>query len=193
MKSSKFNLILVLSFLFVFTFCGQKHPTIVIQTEFGEIKVEIYEKQAPIAATNFLKYVDENRFENGRFHRTVTMDNQPNNDVKIEVIQGGLGNSENRLPAIEHETTETTGILHKNGTISMARSKPGSASSDFFICINDQPELDFGGKRNPDGQGFSTFGKVIEGMDVVHKIHKQPVEGQSLKPAIEIKNIIRSK
>jgi len=192
-KSIMINLILVLTSLFLFTSCGVKHPTIIIQTEFGDIKVEIYEKQAPIAATNFLKYVDENRFEDGRFYRTVTMDNQPNNGVKIEVIQGGLRDGETRFPAIEHETTETTGILHKNGTISMARSKPGSASSEFFICINDQPELDFGGKRNPDGQGFSAFGKVIDGMDVVHKIHQLPVEGQYLDPKIIIHNIIRSK
>ena len=193
MKNSYFNLIQILSFLFVFTFCGQKYPTIIIQTEFGDIKVEVYEKQAPITATNFLKYVDENRFEDGRFYRTVTMENQLNNNVKIEVIQGGLGNKENRLPAIEHETTETTGILHENGTISMARSQAGSASSEFFICINDQPELDFGGKRNPDGQGFSTFGKVIDGMDIVHKIHQLPVEGQYLDPKTIIHNIIRSK
>lgn len=192
-KTTTTFFILTLASLFLFTSCGEKNPTIIIQTEFGDIKVEIYEKQSPITASNFLKYVDENRFENGRFYRTVTMENQPIDSIKIEVIQGGLGNKENRLPPIEHETTETTGILHKNGTISMARSKPGSASSEFFICINDQPELDFGGKRNPDGQGFTAFGKVINGMDIVHKINKQPVEGQSLKPAIKIKNIIRTK
>lgn len=93
------------------------------------------------------------------------MDNQPNNDIKNEVIQGVLKDDEHpqRLPAIIHETTAQTGIIHKDGAISMGRKEPGTASSEFFICINDQPELDFGGKRNPVGQGFAAFGKVIEG------------------------------
>ena len=184
MNNSKIYLVPVLFLLFVFTFCGKKYPVVIIQTEFGDIKVEIYKKQAPVTATNFLKYVNENRFENSRFYRTVTMENQPKDSIKIEVIQGGLGNRKYRLPPIEHETTKTTGILHKNGTISMARGKPGTASSEFFICIGDQPELDFGGKRNPDGQGFAAFGKVTEGMDVVRKIQQQPAQKQFLNPKI---------
>jgi peptidyl-prolyl cis-trans isomerase A (cyclophilin A) len=122
------------------------------------------------------------------------MDNQPNDAIKIEVIQGGLGYrpSELRLPAIAHETTEKTGILHKNGVISMARSNPGTASSEFFICVNDQPDLDFGGKRNPDGQGFAAFGKVIKGMDVVKKIQTQASERQRLTAVVKIHTIARS-
>lgn len=84
-------------------------------------------------------------------------------------------------------------MLHKNGVISMARSKPGTASSEFFICVGDQPELDFGGKRNPDGQGFAAFGKVVAGMLVVNKIHQQPTAGQMLDPQIKILEIVRSK
>jgi peptidyl-prolyl cis-trans isomerase A (cyclophilin A) len=174
---------------------GEENPYIMIKTELGDITLEIFEKDAPTTAANFFKYVDENRYQNGCFYRVVTMDNQPNNDIKIEVIQGGLS-SETRgkmLPPIEHETTDDTGILHKNGMISMARSKPGSASSEFFICVGDQPELDFGGIRNPDGQGFAAFGKVVKGMDVVTKIHQQPAEGQMLEPQIRILDIIRVK
>jgi len=174
---------------------GVENPHVMIKTELGEIAIEIYEKEAPFTAANFLKYVDEGRYEDGCFYRVVTMDNQPNNDIKIEVIQGGLSEETrgNMLSPIEHETTEKTGILHKNGVISMARSKPGSASSEFFICVGDQPELDFKGKRNPDGQGFSAFGKVVKGMDVVRKIHKQPTEGQMLNPQIKILGISRVK
>jgi peptidyl-prolyl cis-trans isomerase A (cyclophilin A) len=170
-----------------------ENPRVTIQTELGDIVVEIYEKEAPITASNFLKYVDEGLFDGGSFYRVVTMENQPNNDVKIEVIQGGLGfgESEKRLPSIEHETTEKSGITHKDGVISMARNKPGSASSEIFICINDQPELDFGGKRNPDGQGFAAFGKVVKGMDVIRKIQQQPAEGQMLDPKIKIHSISR--
>lgn len=171
------------------------NPTVFIKTELGDITIEIYEKDAPITAANFLKYVDEGRYKNGCFYRVVTMDNQPNNDIKIEVIQGGLSPETrgNMLSPIAHETTDKTGIIHKDGVISMARSKPGTASSEFFICVGDQPELDFGGKRNPDGQGFAAFGKVIAGMEVVKKIHRQPVDGQMLDPRIKILDIIRSK
>jgi peptidyl-prolyl cis-trans isomerase A (cyclophilin A) len=168
--------------------CGTKYPMVVIKTELGDITVEIYQNKSPISAANFLSYVEENRFQGATFYRTVTMDNQPNNEVKIEVIQGGLGEDSLGLglPAIEHETTDRTGVLHKDGTISMARLEPGTASSEFFICIGDQPELDFGGKRNPDGQGFAAFGRVISGMDVVRKIQARPADGQRLTPAIKI-------
>jgi peptidyl-prolyl cis-trans isomerase A (cyclophilin A) len=137
--------------------------------------------------------VDENRYAGAVFYRVVTMDNQPNNDIRIEVIQGGQGRSPHpqRFDPIPHETTDKTGVLHKNGTISMARSDPGSASSEFFICVNDQPELDFGGKRNPDGQGFAAFGRVVQGMDVVRKIQQQPSESQMLAKPVKIHFIRR--
>lgn len=174
---------------------GAENPRVLIKTELGDITIEIYKKEAPITAGNFLKYIDDSLFKAATFYRVVTMGNQPDNDIKIEVIQGGLGYTEERktLPPIEHETTDKTGILHRDGVISMARLKPGTASSEFFICVGDQPELDFKGKRNPDGQGFSAFGKVIAGMDVVKKIHLQPAEGQMLDPQIKILDIVRIK
>lgn len=187
--------LLILFFSTFFLGDGKENPHVVIKTDFGDIEVEIYEKDAPVTASNFLRYVDENRFQNACFYRIVRMDNQPDNDIKIEVIQGGLAftNKENMLPPIEHETTDKTGILHKDGIISMARLKPGTASSEFFICVGDQPELDFGGKRNPDGQGFAAFGRVVAGMDVVKKIHQQPVEKQMLILRVKIDNIVRVK
>ena len=168
-------------------------PHLLIQTELGDIRVEVYVNKAPVTTANFLKYVDEKRFQGASFYRTVRVDNQPDNDVKIEVIQGGLDRDdhENRLPAIEHETTNRTGLRHEDGAISMARLAPGTASSEFFICVGDQPELDFGGRRNPDGQGFAAFGRVIEGMDVVREIQHQPADEQSLSPPIAITNVIR--
>jgi peptidyl-prolyl cis-trans isomerase A (cyclophilin A) len=180
-------------FSMVFHGFANETPRVLIKTELGDITVDIYEKDAPITAANFLKYVDNDLFDGATFYRVVTMDNQPNNDVKIEVIQGGLGfgESEQRFPPIEHETTVRTGIKHKDGVISMARNEPGSASSEIFICINDQPELDFGGKRNPDGQGFAAFGKVIEGMEVVRKIQQQPAEDQMLNPKVKIYSVSR--
>jgi peptidyl-prolyl cis-trans isomerase A (cyclophilin A) len=170
-----------------FAFANQQ---VVIETDLGKIVVEIYSDKAPITAENFLRYVKEDRFKGATFYRVVTPDNQPKNVVKIEVIQGGLGDDNPQaLPPIQHETTDKTSILHKDGVISMARLDPGSASSEFFICIGDQPELDFGGKRNPDGQGFAAFGKVIEGMDVVRKIQQQPSKDQYLVQPIKINSV----
>jgi peptidyl-prolyl cis-trans isomerase A (cyclophilin A) len=115
------------------------------------------------------------------------------------VIQGGLdADSTKRFPSIPHETNDKTGVKHLDGTLSMARSKPGTANAEFFICINNQPELDFGGKRNPDGQGFAAFGKVIKGMDVVRKIQQGEVTGpvdlpQRLVKTVTIRSVKRVK
>ena len=171
--------------------CGSDRVIVQISTELGNITIEIYEKEAPLTAANFLRYVDEGLFKDSKFYRVVTKSNQPQNDIKIEVIQGGLFTEEKMYEPIAHETTEKTGILHKDGFISMARNEPGTATSEFFICVGDQPELDFGGKRNPDGQGFAAFGKVIEGMDVVREIQQQPEIEQMLNHQVHILNISR--
>ena len=170
-----------------------QRPKILLRTSLGDIVLEIYGDQAPTTASNFLKYIDENRYKSASFYRSVTLNNQPNNNVKIQVIQGGIGPiaSGNRLPPIKHESTVQTKILHVDGTLSMARREPGTASSEFFICIDDQPELDLGGKRNKDGQGFAAFGRVVDGMKIVRTIHKQEVEGQKLSPPIMINDIFR--
>ncbi len=164
-----------------------------IDTDVGVILVDIYADKAPITAGNFLRYVADKRYDAGAFYRVVTMQNQPTSPVKIEVIQGGLdSDSTKRLPTIPHETNNKTGIKHLDGTISMARGAPGSASSEFFICINDQPELDYGGTRNPDGFGFAAFGRVVQGMDVVRRIQESPADDappQRLKTLPRIRSI----
>ena len=139
-----------------------KNPRVVIETSLGQIVVEIDAKHAPNTAANFLRYVDAGRYTGGQFHRTVTMQNQPDKKYKIEVIQGGVNPKFEKedFPPILLERTNKTGLQHINGTISMARDGADTATSDFFICIGDQPSLDFGGKRNPDGQGFAAFGRV---------------------------------
>ena len=159
-----------------------------MNTSFGEIIVELDTVRAPISANNFLQNVKNEVYKDAIFYRVVRPDNQPNSKVKIEVIQGGIYTQIRfgEIPKIEHETTEVTGIKHLDGTISMARSKPGSASTEFFICVGEQPELDFGGTRNPDGQGFAAFGRVIDGMDVVRKIQEQKDLKQTLVTPIKI-------
>jgi peptidyl-prolyl cis-trans isomerase A (cyclophilin A) len=162
-------------------------------TGLGEIEVQLESEKAPLTVANFLRYVDAGRYDGGRFHRTVKMDNQPNNNVKIEVIQAGpKAGSDGRFPPIVLERTSQTGLRHKDGVISMARDAAAdTATGDFFICIGDQPELDFGGKRNPDGQGFAAFGRVLRGMDVVRKIQQSTSDGQRLQPPIEIVKVRR--
>jgi len=185
--------VLLLTFLMV-SCARETIIPISMETELGPIQLELYPDRAPITVSNFLRYVDENRYEDFHFYRVVHMENQPDNDVKIEVIQGGLGFDKHpmELPTILHETTDKTGIRHLNGTLSMARLEPGTASSEIFICINDQPELDFGGKRNPDGQGFAAFGKVISGMDVIRKIQLLPETNQILDKVVKVNSIQRN-
>lgn len=169
------------------------NPRVALQTSQGEILLEIFAREAPVTAANFLRYVDENRFAGASFYRVVRMDNQPDNAVKIEVVQGGLGfdDGPRPFPPIPHETTTQTGLRHLDGTLSMARDKPGSASSEFFLCVGDQPELDFGGRRNPDGQGFAAFGRVVSGVDVVRRIQRLPAMGQMLAEPVAIRSVRR--
>jgi peptidyl-prolyl cis-trans isomerase A (cyclophilin A) len=166
------------------------NPLVLISTSLGEIEVEVFQGSAPITSENFLRYVDDRLYDGTSFFRTVTLGNQHDSEVKIEVIQGGTMPKDRAYPStyspIEHEATETTGLRHVDGAISMARMKPGTATSSFFICIGDQPELDYGGRRNPDGQGFAAFGVVTEGMGVVREIHVHACEGQRLEPPVEI-------
>lgn len=143
-----------------------------LETTMGDIHIDLYADKAPVTVANFLRYIDNGLMNGGAFYRVVHMENQAQNDIKIEVIQGGIsGNSDiASYDPIPLERTSDTGLTHLDGTISMARAAPDTAGSEFFICINDQPSLDFGGMRNPDGQGFAAFGMVTKGMDVVRAI-----------------------
>jgi peptidyl-prolyl cis-trans isomerase A (cyclophilin A) len=169
-------------------------------TSLGLVEMEIYADEAPITATNFLRLVDGGHMDGGSFYRTVSPENDNGSPV-ISVIQGGLGDAESPFAPIAHETTADTGLLHVDGAVSMARADVGTASTELFICIGDQPALDFGATRNPDEQGFAVFGRVINGMDVVRAIHTQPadaptesayVAGQILEEPVTIISIRRS-
>ncbi len=185
--------IILIVFLGFFS-CSRTGPEkVLIRTSLGDIEVDVYTGLAPVTAGNFLSLVDAGTYTNSIFYRVVRMDNQAQNKVKIEVIQGGLFDDEliDSHPFIEHETTESTGIKHTNGVISMARMEPGTASTEIFICIGDQPSLDYHGDRNPDGQGFAAFGKVFRGMEVVKAIQALPDKGQYLVDPVTIYEISR--
>ena len=157
----------------------EKDTKVEMNTVYGSIYIKLFVKEAPTTSNNFLRYIDEHRYKDFHFYKTVT---QPMSNFKIEVIQGGLSFEKHplKIRSFPHETTNATGIKHMNGTTSFARIEPGSASSEVFICINDQPELNYGGRRNIDGQGFAAFGIVIKGLNMVKVIHSLPEQDQFL-------------
>lgn len=180
------------SLLLLFCCCfGYSQHTVIthIITSMGTIEVALYPEKAPETVKNFLQYVNNGLYDHTNFFRVCTKENEAGRDIMIEVIQGGIISEELLFAPIAMETTQKTGIKHENGTISMARGTPDSAQSSFFICINAQPELDFAGKRNPDGQGFAAFGKVTKGMDVVLKIQSLENEEQQLITPVQIETI----
>ena len=168
-------------------------PRVLIRTDLGEIEIEVDSAHAPVTATNFLRYVDGGFYGGGRFFRTVRADNQPSDSIRIGVIQGSINSSRSRegFPRIALERTSVTGVKHVDGAISMARAGIDTATSSFFICVGEQPSLDFGGMRNPDGQGFAAFGRVVRGMDVVRKIQAGEANGQNLVTPVLIQEARR--
>jgi len=168
-------------------------PRVQIETAQGKIEVELYYDKAPTTVSNFLHYVEERLYNDGQFFRAVTMDNQPTNDVKIQVIQAeaNLAQEGAFLPPINLERTRDTGLRHVDGRLSMAGDGPDTGQASFSICVGDQPELDFGGKRNPDGQGFAAFGRVVKGMELVRSIHAGQTEAQHLTPPVSIQRAVR--
>ncbi|MGA2236715.1 MAG: peptidylprolyl isomerase [Terriglobales bacterium] len=193
---------------------GSSNPAgtvvVVLETELGQITIAVDMQHAPITSANFLKYVDGGFYNGGEFHRTVRRDNEVRKDAPIEVIQARINpaRASEGFPPIPIERTSVTGLKHLDGTVSMARDVtptapgPDTATSGIFICIGDQPSLNFAGKRSPDGQGFAAFGKVVSGMDVVKRIHESPApkdtpatkntaQGQTLVPTIKILRVYR--
>jgi peptidyl-prolyl cis-trans isomerase A (cyclophilin A) len=153
-----------------------KSVLVVFETELGKITMEVDILHAPITGENFLKYVDGGFYNGGIINRAVRPDNTVRHDVEIQVIQFQINPKRNneQFPPIPMERTGVTGLKHANGVLSMARSGPDTATASFSIVIGDQPEMDFGGRRNADGQGFAVFGRVVDGMDIVKKIQASP-------------------
>jgi peptidyl-prolyl cis-trans isomerase A (cyclophilin A) len=193
------NLILLLFALLVPSQQAAALPHVVFETELGNFEVELDAAKAPGPVANFLWYVDNGKYDDGVFHRTVRPDTENRTDYPIQVIQASRARGKAGQPPIALERTSVTGLKHLAGTLSMARSAAAdSAASDFFVCVTDTPELDFGGKRNADGQGFAAFGRVVSGMDVIRKIQAAPVNEsatgsarQTLTPPVKILKVYR--
>jgi len=178
---------------------------IAMTTTAGEIEISLFADKAPATVANFLRYVDAGLYGGGTFYRTVNPAND-RNPKPITVIQGGLLRDPPAFPPIAIETTKETGLRHRDGMLSMARMVPGwstpDASSEFFICVGDNPVLDAGGGRTADGLGFAAFGQVTKGMEIVRTIHgmktstaQEPAywAGQLLDKPVAIRGIARQK
>ena len=166
-----------------------------VTTALGSFDIAVDPAVAPITVANYLAHVDRRLLDGASVYRIVTLANQaPETRHKIQVVQWGLNLRDDEaspLPPIAHETTRQTGLRHLDGTVSMARAAPGSATGEFFICVGDQPELDYGGGRQPDGQGFAAFGRVVAGADVVRALHALGEADQRLARPVRIASVRR--
>lgn len=169
-----------------------KDPHIIIETSYGEIELELYPARARATVTAFLAYIDSGYFKNSSIYRLVRTEDLNGNGFGL--IQGGISQTNeklyNSIPGIKHESTKKTGLSHTSGTISLARLAPGTASTEFFICVGDQTQFDEGGGSG-DNLGFSAFGKVVTGMEIVRKIHSLPSRGENFEGKHLIENIKR--
>jgi peptidyl-prolyl cis-trans isomerase A (cyclophilin A) len=177
--------------------CGgnkqRPYPVVAIRTTLGDIEVEVYPDKAPVTATAFLRYVDSGYYNEGAFYRVLLLEGAvPDNNTGL--VQGGTwgANGQPRpLPGIGHETTRQTGLSHTSGTVSLARTAPGTANTEFFICIGNQTQFDYGNGQGDDKEGFAAFGKVVKGMKVVRQLQQQPANGERLEPVVGIKKVER--
>lgn len=171
------------------------NPAVVIETRYGNIVVELFIDKAPLTGGAFLEHIDSGYFKHTSFYRILRRDNQVTGSLHSHLIQGGVWEAnpdlKEKFKPMPHESTDQTGILHKKGVISMARYEPGTATSEFFICMEDEPGFDHGGANNADGLGYAAFGRVVEGMDVVEKIYERPEYKQRFYPPVTILNIKR--
>jgi peptidyl-prolyl cis-trans isomerase A (cyclophilin A) len=165
------------------------NPRVALETEAGRMVLELELDRAPLTVCNFLSYVTDGDYEAGSFFRAVG--SETNDDPNpIDVIQAATprGADDDLRPPIPLERTRDTGLSHTAGAVSMARDGPGTATSSFFIVTRDTPALDFGGGRNPDGQGFAVFGRLVEGLDVARRIQMSPADDQEqLTPPVFIR------
>ena len=166
-----------------------------VETEAGSFVVEVDPEVAPVTVANYLAHVDRKLLDGGAVYRIVTLANQaPETRHKIEVVQWEETGPTARRRRWRRSPTRRrarAGLRHLDGTVSMARAQPGTATAEYFVCVGDQPELDFGGGRNPDGLGFAAFGRVVEGMDVIRALHARGEADQYLAQPIRVRSVRR--
>lgn len=187
----------IILWMFICSSCNcsrstHENPHVKIYTTLGDIKVELFAAKAPKTVAAFLSYIDKGIYTNSSFYRVLKAEDFPAS-FNPGIIQGGIWPDTNikgfTIPGIPHESTKQTGLSHTNGTISLARTAPGTASTEFFICINDQTQFDSGATATGDKQGFAAFGRVYVGMEIVKKIQEQQSQGEYFTKKIAIVKI----
>ena len=178
---------------------ARRPTTVTLQTALGAIDIEVYSERAPLSANQFLHCVQAGHFAGGTFWRSVRADND-RGSPPIDVVQAAVAEGSATVEPLPHEPTSMSGLRHRDGTVSLARAAPGTATAGaFFICLGDQPALDEGGLRNADGLGFAAFGRVVCGMDVVRAIHRgatlaeapaEYIRGQVLAAPVRIERAV---
>jgi peptidyl-prolyl cis-trans isomerase A (cyclophilin A) len=159
-------------------------PRAMITTAYGPITLELDHRRAPVTACNFMRYASGGLYDGGRFFRSVL---GPINVVQAETVHGS---DDPGLGPIRLERTIDTGLLHVAGAVSMARDAPDTATSSFFIVTHDSPALDFGGGRNPDGQGFGVFARVVGGMELLHHFQGLPATEEQIRPPVTMLSVV---
>lgn len=173
-------------------------PRVTLQTAKGAILIELATDKAPISCANFLRYVAAKRYDGASFYRAITVQADP----LTGLVQCGVKNNPAKaFKPIAHESTLQTGLSNRDGAVSLARFKPGSATSEFFFCIGDDSSLDADPKKPGDNLGFAVFGQVVEGLDLVKAILQGPVsptkgakdgmKGQMLEPEVRVISVRR--
>ena len=155
-----------------------RKPTAVIRTDHGAFTVELEVGRAPLSCANFLRYVEAGKYDGGAFFRATRTPGAPAEGT----IVGRPALRSHPFPPIAHESTTRTGLRHTTGVISLGRFEPGSATGDIFICLGPQPYLDARPGAPGDNLGFAAFGRVLQGLAVVRRIHGLPANGPSPYP-----------
>lgn len=175
---------------------------VTLTTALGPIMVDLDARHAPVTTANFLRYVDQKRFDGITFYRAMRLPWGTEEKPEGLIQAGTRGDPKRTLKPIAHEPTNVTGLLHKPGAISMARWAPGSAAGDFSILVSEMSSLDANPAASGDNAGYAVFGYVVEGMDVVRKIHGAPIsptagqgalKGQMLAAPVRIVTVRRTR
>lgn len=159
-----------------------------IETALGTVRIALATAKAPATTGYFLDQVLRGRLAGGGIFRVLSSElNAGDRGVTIDAVQFGTAQGlDEARQQITHESTAVTGLRHEPWTVSAARFAPGELYGSFFVCLQAEPSLDFGGARHPDGEGFAPFGRVIEGRDVIRRAHELAEAGGLLKHPVPI-------
>ena len=164
-------------------------PRVRVQTALGVFTVVVHVDKAPVSGATFLALVRSGHLDGSSVFRILNDRNQPDDEHEVRTVQWGwYERKDNSLPGSRpaHEPTSVTGLRHLRGTMSMARRASGTPGSEYFIILRDEPELDFGGRRNPDGQGFAAFAQVVDGFDTLERLHACGEDGQFVQKPVPV-------